>query len=135
MIKLITPLGLLITVALLAIYVAYAIQIALIEKSWPLAAAAAVALIACIGTALMQSWSRYLVYLITAGFIGKWCLSMYDGLRAGYFEFQFGSSRQAILSLAPGLLMVLLSCVCTWMVYRHFRSVGTTRDHDAGGPV
>ena len=102
MIKLITPPGILVTVALLAIYVAWALQIALIEKSWLLAAAAAVALIACMGTALMKSWSRYLVYLITAGFIGKWCLSMYDGLRAGYFDFQFGSSRQAILSLAPG---------------------------------
>jgi hypothetical protein len=135
MIKLITPPGLLVTVALLAIYVAFALQTALIEKSWLLAGAATVALVACIGTALMKPWSRHLVYLITAGFIGKWCWSIFDGFRAGYYGFQFGSSREAILALVPGLLMVVLSCVCAWLVYRHFHRVGPARGHDAGGPV
>jgi hypothetical protein len=68
----------------------------------------------------MKPWSRYLVYLITFGFVAKWGWSVYDGIRSGYFDFQFGSSRTAIQSLAPGLLMVGLSCICAWLVYRHF---------------
>lgn len=119
--KLITPVGLLITTALLAIYVAYAFEIAMIEKSWLLAAGGAVAAITCVGTAFMKPWSRYLVYLITAGFIGKWGWSIFVGLRSGYFSFQFGSPRQALVSLAPGMLMVALSCVCAWLVYRDFK--------------
>jgi len=124
--KLITPVSLLIATALLAIYTAYAFQIALIEKSWPLAVAGAIAAVACITTALMKPWSRYLVYLVTAGFVGKWSWSVFDGIRSGYFGFQFGSSRTAIQSLAPGLLMAILSCTSAWLVYRHFRSVTTT---------
>ena len=120
--KLITPVSLLIATALLAIYTAYAFQIALIEKSWLLAAAGGVAAIACVATALMKPWSQYLVYLLTFGFVAKWAWSIFDGLQSGYFGFQYGSSRAAIQSVAPGLLMVALSCMCAWLVYRHFRS-------------
>jgi hypothetical protein len=120
--KLITPVSLLITTAFLAIYTAYAFQIALIEKSWPLAAAGGVAAVACVATALMKPWSQYLVYLVTLGFVGKWGWSIFDGIRSGYFDSMFGSPRAAIQSIAPGLLMVALSCMCAWLVYRHFRS-------------
>jgi hypothetical protein len=122
-VKLITPVSLLIATALLAIYTAFAFQIALIERSWPLAVAGAIATVACIATALMKPWSQYLVYLVTVGFVGKWGWSIFDSIRSGYFGIQFGSSRTAILSVAPSLLMAGLSCICAWLVYRHFHSL------------
>ncbi len=124
--KLITPVRLLVATALLAIYAAYAFQVALIEKSWPLAIAGCIAAVACVATALMKPWSQYLVYLVTIGFVGKWGWSVYDGIRSGYFGFHFRSSWMAIQSLAPGLSMVVLSCTCAWVVYRHFRSDSAT---------
>ena len=119
--KLITPPGLLFATALLAIYTVAAAKIALIERSYLLAVGAAISAVACGGTAYMQRWSQYLVHLMTAGFTVKWCWSLYDGYRAGYFGFQFGSERgEALRSLLPGLALVILSGLCSWLVYRHF---------------
>ena len=118
--KLITPLGLLVSTALLAIYAVAAAKVAIIERSYPLAVAAAVSAVACGGTAYMQRWSQYLVHLMTTGFVMKWCWSVYDGWQAGYFGFQFGSMPEALRSLLPGLALVLLSAICSWLVHDHF---------------
>ena len=118
--KLITPPSLLVTTALLAIYAVAAAKVAMIERSYPLAVGAAVAAIACGGTAYMLRWSQYLVHLMTVGFALKWSWSIYDGWRAGYFGFQFGSATEGLRSLVPGLALVAISAVCSWLVHRHF---------------
>lgn len=125
--KLITPMSLLVTTALLAIYSVAAARVAQIEHSWPLAAAAIVAAIASAGTAFMRPWSRWLVHLMTTGFVAKWAWSVWDGYRAGYFGFQFGSELgEALRSLLPGLAMVVLSGLCSWLVQRHFSRLRRT---------
>jgi hypothetical protein len=121
MIKLITPPGMLLTVALLAIYSAYAFLIGLIEKSWIMLAGGAVSVVACYGTAMLRKWSQYLVYALAMGFLAKLFSSVLDGIRAGYFEFQFDSAKEILWSLTPSLLMVALSFVCCWLVYQHYR--------------
>ena len=123
--KLITPMGLLITTALLAIYSVAAAKLALVERSYPLAVAAAVSAVACAGTAYMQRWSQYLVHLMTAGFVAKWFWSVYDAHRSGYFDFQFGSTLHSLRSLTPGLAMVTVSGVCSWLIHRHFSRAST----------
>lgn len=124
MFKLITPPGLLLTTAVLAIYAIAAARVAQIEHSWPLAVAALVSAVAAAGTAFMRPWSRWLVHLMTMGFIAKWAWSVWDGYRAGYFDFQFGADRgPALRSLLPGLTMVLLSVLCSWLVQRHYSTV------------
>ena len=89
MIKLITPPGMLLTVALLVIYSAYAFLIGSIEKSWVLLAGGGVAIVASYGTAMLRPWSRYLVYALAIGFVAKLAQSMTAAIRAGYFGFQF----------------------------------------------
>lgn len=121
MIKLITPPGMLLTVALLVIYSCYAFLIGWIEDSYPLLIGGMVAVAASYGVAMLRPWSKNLVYLLAAGFVGKLALSIYDGIRSGYFEFQFGSQAEAFRSLVPALLMVMLSVVCCVFVTRHFR--------------
>jgi len=125
MTKLITPPGMLLTVALLFIYCAYAFLIGWIEKSWVLLAGGLVALIATYGVAMVRPWSRYLVYALTAGFFAKLGLSIYDGVASGFFGFQFGSTAQVARSLLPALLMALLSAACCALVYRQFRRTET----------
>jgi hypothetical protein len=125
MIKLITPPGMLLTVALLVIYSSYAFLIGSIEKSWVLLAGGVVAIVASYGTAMLRPWSRYLVYLLAAGFFSKLGLSFYDGTESGFFEFQFASTTQVARSLMPALLMALLSVVCCVVVHRQFRRTGT----------
>jgi hypothetical protein len=112
--------GLLVTTAMLAIYAVAAANVAFIERSYPLALAAAVSAIASAGTAYMQRWSLYLVHVLTTCFIAKWCWSIYDGWRVGYFGFRFGSNVDGLRSLLPGLSLVLLSAACSWMVHSHF---------------
>jgi hypothetical protein len=121
MIKLITPPGMLLTVALMVIYGAYAFLIGLIERSWVLGVAGSLTIIACYGTAMLRPWSRFLVYLLTSGFVAKLAASIYSARVAGYFEFQFASAAEAMRSLAPSMLMVLISGACSVIVYRHFR--------------
>ena len=120
--SLVTPPGILVTVALLAIYALYALRQALIWKSPFYLALALLAVIGCIGTALVRPWSRHAVYLLTAGFIVGWLHSIYAGFIAGYFTFAFRSRLDIVRSLAPGLAMVLLSSACSMYVYRHFKT-------------
>lgn len=115
-----TPVGILITVALLALYGVYAIWSAFSERSLLFALAAAVAVVACVATAKLLAWSRYLVYLLTAAFIGAWAYSLYAAARVGYFSL-FSASRIAS-ALAPAALLALLSCFCSYAVFRQFRA-------------
>lgn len=132
--RLITPIGLLVTTALLAVLSAAALNVAAIERSPVLLVGALVAAVACAGTAYMQRWSQYLVYVVTTGFMAKWCWSIFDGWRTGYFGFRFDSNLERMQSLLPGLALVVLSAVCSWMVYSHFSRVGGEQSPQGGSP-
>jgi len=117
---LITPVGILITVALLAMYAAYSLWMAVVWHS-PLSGVAGVlAIVACVGAAMLKPWSRYIVYLLTASAVATWVWSLYDAARAGYFG--YFSARQIARSLAPGAFLILLSCFCAYAVFRQFRT-------------
>ena len=81
----------------------------------------ALSLVACYGTAMLRSWSQYLVYLLTVLFIAGWCYSVYAGAAVGFFSFFFSSHLLAVKALAPGFALVVLSCVASWNVFSHFR--------------
>jgi hypothetical protein len=131
MIKLMTPPGMLLTVALLALYSVYAFRIGTIEDSWILLTGSVLSLVAAYGTAMLRPWSQHLVYLLTVGFIAKLGHSVNAGVMSGYFTFRFSSAAEALKSLGPSAMMVLISCVCCVLVYRHFHprsetpSIGT----------
>jgi hypothetical protein len=116
-----TPIGMLITVALLALYGAYGVWTAIADNSWISACAAAVAVVACIGTAMLKAWSRFLVYLLTLVFVGTWAYSIYSAAAVGYFS--LFSAAEIARSLAPGLLLILVSCYCAYVVFKHFRKL------------
>jgi hypothetical protein len=118
--KLDTPVGMLLTVAILLIVSAYAFLIAIPEKSWMVAVAGVVAVIGAVGTALLKPWSRYLVYLTTAGFIIKLAHSVYAAANVGYFGRQLRGVDPAVRSLAPAILLGSISLVCCWVVHRHY---------------
>ena len=121
MIKLITPPGMLLTTALLAIYCAYAFAIWSIEGTWPLLTGGVLSVIAIYGVAMVRPWSRYLMYALTLGFFAKLGTSVYSGISSGYFEFQFGRMTNSFGSLLPVLLIALLSSFCCVIVHRQFR--------------
>lgn len=120
--KLDTPLGMLLTVALLAVYATYSFATAAIEDSWTLVAAGVLSIFASVGTALLKPWSRHLVYALSAAFVAKFTYSIKAAADAGYFDMRFDSRLDAALSLLPGFLLVVLSGACCLIVYRHFAS-------------
>jgi hypothetical protein len=126
MIKLITPLGMLFTVALMAVFTVYALWTAHIDKSWLYLGLGIVSIAACIGVALLRTWSQYLVYFLTTAFIAGWLHSVYTGATAGYFEFFFSSRLLAAKTLVPGLILVLLSGAANWIAFSHFRRAPQT---------
>ena len=121
MIKLITPLGMLFTVALMAVFAVYAFWTAHVDKSWVFLVLGIASVAACIGVALLRPWSQYLVYLLTTAFIAHWLHSVYAGAAVGYFEFMFSSRLLAAKTLVPGLVLVLMSAAANWIAYSHFR--------------
>jgi len=69
---------------------------------------------------MLRTWSRFLVYLLTAGFFAKLGHSIWYAHTAGFFDFQFRSAREAASSLAPSSMMGLLSLLCCYLVSRYF---------------
>ena len=120
MARLETPVGILITVALLALCGACGAWIGVTEHSVPFALLGAVALVAAVGAAMLKAWSRYLVYLLTAALIGTWSYSLYASATSGYFRVY--PTSQIAQQLAPGIFMIILSCFCTYAVFKQFRA-------------
>ena len=121
MVKLITPIGMLITVAVLALYAAYAFWTAYVDKSGIYGLLGVLSLLACVGTAMLRPWSQYLVYSLTAMFVAAWGYSVYEGATVGFFSFFYSSQLHALKALAPGLAMIVLSCIASWSTFSHFR--------------
>ena len=121
MVKLITPIGMLITVALLAMYAAYAFWTAYVDESWIYGLLGALSLVACYGTAMLRPWSQYLVYLLTTLFIA--CMVLLGVFRCGsrVFQLLFFLAPARGQGSAPGLALVVLSCVASWNAFSHFR--------------
>jgi hypothetical protein len=119
-VSLITPLKILITMALLALYGAYATWMAITEMSWLYAVSGAIAIVACVGAALLKPWSQYLVYLLAVGVIGTWGYLIYDAKRVGYFS--LFSTQEIVVALAPEVFLMALSCYCVYAVFTQFRA-------------
>jgi hypothetical protein len=113
-----TPLRMLITVALLAVYCALACWIAITQHSWSFGIVAAVAVVACVGTAMLRPWSQFPVYLLTAALVLTWLHSVYVAYDAGVFR-MFTPVQNARL-LAPEGVLMLLSCYCSYAVFTQF---------------
>ena len=127
MIKLITPMGMLFTVAVLAVYAAYSFWTAYTEQSWAYLLLALLSAVACTGAALLRAWSQYLVHGLTAFFIGGWLHSVYAGAAVGFFGLFFESQTAAAKSLAPGIALVVLSCTASLITYGYFRGLRVFR--------
>lgn len=122
MIKLITPPGLLLTTAMLAIYAGYAFLISAVEDSVLLFIGGSLSVVGAVGAATMKPWSRYLVYVLSVGAAVKLSSSVNAAVEAGYFSFQFDSKAQRILALAPELALVVLGFLCCALVWHQFKA-------------
>lgn len=69
----------------------------------------------------MQRWCRHFVHLITIGFACRWSWGVFESYRAGYFSDRRDSTWVVVSPLLPGLTLVVLSIICSWLVYRCFR--------------
>jgi hypothetical protein len=120
--NLVTPKGILVTVALLALYCAFALWFGWTHQRWPMLAVGLVAGFACVGAANMQRWSRFVVYAMSAGFGGTWLYSIYAAARVGYFHPL--AWRTIILQLIPGIALLLVVLFCSLMAHRHLGRPG-----------
>lgn len=121
MIKLITPLGMLFTVSMMALFAVYLFWTAYLQNSWLYCVLGLVAIVASVGAAMLRAWSQYLIYFLTFAFMAAWCYSVYAGAAVGYFNFFFSSKLLAARALAPGFALMALSGAASWIAFRHFR--------------
>jgi hypothetical protein len=111
--------GFLVTVVFLGLWSGYSFWIAYALRDWQFAVAGVVSALACLGTARSIRGSRFLVYLLTTAFLGSWSYSIYDAVHAGYFH--FFPARQIAWSLLPESLLVVIACLCSYVVFVHSR--------------
>jgi hypothetical protein len=126
----VTPKGILVTVAFLAQCCAFALWFGWTHRLWLMIAIGLVAGIASVGAANMQRWSRFLVYAMSAGFVATWLYSIYAAARVGYFGPL--AWRTIILSLIPGIALLLVALFCSLMAHSH---LGRARPVDAPPPA
>jgi hypothetical protein len=74
---------------------------------------------ASLGMLARQSWSRFLVYLVVASFCFFWIAAVIDAVNAGAWE--KCDVLQILLSLVPGLGMVLVALACAFVAARFLR--------------
>jgi hypothetical protein len=116
------PNGMLVTVAYLGLYCSFALWFGWKNHVWLLLAIGLAAGIACIGAANMRRWSRYPVYALSLGFATCWLWSIYAAARVGFF----GPLRWPgiILSLLPGLVLLVVAGFCSRTACRYLGNAG-----------
>ena len=117
-----TQKGILVTVAFLALYCAFAIWFGLTHRAWLMVLIGLLAGIASIGAANMLRWSRFPVYALSIGFATSWLYSIYAAARVGYFGPL--SWLTISLSLIPGFLLLIVACFCSRMAHVHLGEPG-----------
>ena len=78
-----------------------------------------VSVTASLGMLARQPWSRFLVYLVVAFFCAAWVAGVIDAVNAGAWE-KYDALR-ILLSLLPGLGMVLVALACAFITARFVR--------------
>jgi uncharacterized membrane protein (DUF2068 family) len=75
-------------------------------------------LIAAYGLFRNKSWSQFLVYVLAAVVIFAWSYSLLYSFDYGWHDEDTG---RKILSLLPGIVIVIITLLSCIFVYRHFR--------------
>jgi hypothetical protein len=120
----------LVTVAFLALYCAFAAWIGLTHRNWLMVSIALLAAIACVGAANMLRWSRFVIDALSVGFAAIWLYSIYASERVGYFGPL--AWQTIILSLMPGSVLLIVAGFCSWVTHRH---LGTAASGPRSSPA
>jgi hypothetical protein len=88
--------------------------------SWVTAIGSAASIAAAVGVALRKQWSRPLVLLLAALFVGTWLLSVWLVSSAGYYR--GCAMREVVISVLPGLFFSSIAVFCCYVVAVRLRS-------------
>ena len=107
------------TVALLlSSYGLYGLWIAYSVHNWVPGAWGTFALVGCVGLLLRKKWSQYVMYAFLLGIIVSWAIGVWQVAATGW---PYSDPLSSIISLAPGILLVLFCAGCGLVVFRYFR--------------
>jgi len=79
----------------------------------------AVSVAAAVGVALQKAWSRILVLLLAALFVGTWIFSLWLASTAG--AFRGWSPHKVVISVLPGAFYSSLALFCCFVVVARWR--------------
>lgn len=112
-----TPKGMLVTVAFLALYCAFAVWFGWSHRVWFMDVVGLVAAIACVAAATMQRWSRYLVYGLSLALALTWLFSIYAAARIGFYSVV--PPLAISVSLLPDAVLLAVACFSSRMAHHH----------------
>jgi hypothetical protein len=103
--------------AMLVSYGTWSIYIAISGRLWDYIIGGTISLIAAAGVTTDRRWARYAVYLLAVALTCGWLWYVWLALRVGYFARV--SSAEGLLSLVPGLALMLLAMYCCYVAWRY----------------
>ena len=105
----------------LTVYSSYSLWVAQVYSRWGYAVFGVIGLVTAVGLWLKKPWSQYLAYVLGALFIGTWMFIVWQINVQGW---PYEDTMQSVISLVPGVLMIIVvlgSCFVVWRVFRRER--------------
>jgi hypothetical protein len=109
-----------ITVVVLGAYGGWGLVDCWYGHAWVPAIPPAASVVAAAGVALRKGWSKLLVSVLTALFVGSWLLSVSLAISAGAFG--GWSLSKVVISLLPGAFFSSLAVFCCAVVLVRFQA-------------
>jgi hypothetical protein len=109
---------LVIAAAVLAAYGCWSAWKGVEAQNWLGAAFGVVAIVAGLAAIFRQAWSRWLALFVSTLFFLSWAYAVWLALSSGVFQ----AERPLVvaLMLVPGLAMIAVAFICTFVFFRFF---------------
>jgi hypothetical protein len=108
------------TVIILAAHGAWGLLNSWYAHAWIPAIVPTASAAAAVGVALHKAWSRILVLMLAALFVGTWTFSLWLAFEAG--AFRGWSARKIVVSALPGAFFSSLAIFCCFVVVARWRA-------------
>ena len=102
---------------LLAAFSTYSLWVAQVYGRWGYALFGIIGLVTGVALWLKKPWSQYLAYVLGALFIGSWMFTVWEVYERGW---PYEGTLQTLLSLVPGILMVIIVLGSCFVVGKSF---------------
>lgn len=103
---------------LLGLYGVYCLWVFIEAGGWFNAIWGVIAVSGCVGLITGRRWSQYIVYFMSLSLVVIWTYLVWLATNAGWPD---GGTLSTVISLFPGVAIVVTCAACSFFVFKHFQ--------------